>query len=113
MDWLDHLSARDVDLLRTVASRAGVALGGGIDGEALSRLLAHPATFDAVFADDTAEPLLPASPFLTFALVVHRGWADLQHATYVEEWVGPANGYRCSAATTCASSSPPTDGACS
>src|SRR5690349_18620832 len=89
MDWLDHLSARDVDLVRSVATRAGLAPGGGIDGEALSRVLAHPAMFDAVFADGTDEPLLAASPFLTFALVVHRGWADLQHATYVEEWVGP------------------------
>jgi hypothetical protein len=29
------------------------------------------------------------TPFLTFAVVVHRGWSDLRHAAYVEEWTGP------------------------
>jgi hypothetical protein len=89
MDWLDHLSGSDLELLRSVASRTGSAVPVVRDDDALTRLLADPAMFDAVFATAGDEPLLAASPFLTFALIVHRGWADLQHATYVDEWVGP------------------------
>jgi hypothetical protein len=89
MNFLEHLSAHDLDLLRAVASRAGVAAGVATDEDAIPRLLAQPALFDAVFDTATDEPLLPTSPFLTFALIVHRGWAELQRATYVNEWVGP------------------------
>src|SRR5262249_10641218 len=67
----------------------GVTADVAADDDAMSRVLAHPATFEAVFGAASDEPLLRASPFLTFALVVHRGWAELRHATYVHEWVGP------------------------
>jgi hypothetical protein len=91
MTWLDHLSDGDIRLLARVAEAEG------LDGEALGRrpeaveaVLAHRAAFDAVFGEVTEDGLLAASttPFLTFAVVVHRGWSDLQTARYVEEWVG-------------------------
>jgi hypothetical protein len=36
-----------------------------------------------------AGPVLAAvSPFLVFATAIHRGWADVQEASHVNEWVG-------------------------
>ncbi|MBA3302340.1 MAG: hypothetical protein M3R01_05090 [Actinomycetota bacterium] len=34
-------------------------------------------------------PLLHASPFLTFAVAVHRATAELSQVTFTDEWVGP------------------------
>lgn len=96
--WFDHLTASDRALLARVAWEAGVEPQDALRNErALTAALAHPATFrllfappeEALSADSREEPLLPASPFLTFAVVVHRSWAELQGANHVEEWVGP------------------------
>ena len=88
--WFDHLNADDRDLIRRVAPLAGVAAE-DVRGEVgvLTRVLAHPAAFESVFAapDDAAG--LAVSPFLAFALIVHRGWDQLQHVCHVDEWVGP------------------------
>jgi hypothetical protein len=55
----------------------------------LHRVLAHPRAFETMFGPGDATAWLPASPFLAFAVLVHRGWQDLQHARYVDEWIGP------------------------
>jgi hypothetical protein len=89
--WFDHLSVEDWDLLRRVAPLAGVPteqIGG--DVEVLTRVLAHPAVFESVFGGpDDAAAAVTVSPFLAFAMVVHRGWEELQHVGHVDEWVGP------------------------
>jgi hypothetical protein len=51
--------------------------------------LAHPVAFDAVFSRADDDALVATSPFLTFALVVHRTWTELQTARHIDEWVGP------------------------
>jgi hypothetical protein len=87
--WFDHLTAEDLSVLRRVASRAGVnASDLRTDPVALTAVLSHPAAFDAVFAEDGGDTWVRTSPFLTFALVVHRGWIEVQTARHIDEWVG-------------------------
>src|SRR5207237_4531792 len=42
-----------------------------------------------LFAVPGREPLLRGSPFLIFAVLIHRVVRDLGHVSFVEEWVGP------------------------
>jgi hypothetical protein len=79
--WLEHLRDDDLALLgRATGRRAGPAQ--------VEALLADPAAYEAVFERGTGDPLLRASPFLVFALAVHRTAADLEAATFVPEWSG-------------------------
>ena len=88
--WFEHLSERDLDLLGRLAPRAGVSPAAvRSDSTALAEVLGHPAAYDAVFSRSDDDTLVATSPFLTFALVVHRTWTDLQSARHVDEWVGP------------------------
>lgn len=88
--WFDHLSEDDLSLLSRVASGAGVEADEvRTHPGALARAMSHPAAFDSVFGPPDGEPLPPASPFLTFALIVHRGWGELRTARHIDEWVGP------------------------
>src|SRR5687767_10386362 len=88
--WFDHLSDGDRDLLRRIASRIGTDPGDlGDTPDALARVLAHPLTFESVFSAGGEPVSAIVSPFLTFAVVVHRAWDELQHVSHVDEWVGP------------------------
>jgi hypothetical protein len=78
--WLEHLGDGDLALLGRVTGRPA---GPGQVGAQL----ADPAAYDAVF-DPRGDPLLRASPFLVFALAVHRTAADLEAAAFVPEWRG-------------------------
>ncbi len=87
--WFDHLSERDRDFLRPLARRAGIAEPAvRRDAAALAHVLAHPATFDAMFGRPDDDNLLATSPFLTFAVIVHRAWSELASVGHVDEWVG-------------------------
>ena len=87
--WYENLSAADRDVLRRTASLLGAAPEDvERDDDVLAAVLAHPATYEAIFDDRDDEPLVVATPFLVFAVIVHRAWAELQDATVVEEWVG-------------------------
>jgi len=57
------------------------------DPATLERLLADPRVFDAIFGAETlaAREAVLASPFLAFAVAVHRAAADLAGAHYVAE----------------------------
>jgi hypothetical protein len=68
--WLEHLGDDDLALL-------GRATGRRADPAQVEALLADPAAYHAVF-DPRDGPLLRASPFLAFALAVHRTAADLE-----------------------------------
>ena len=78
--WHEHLRHDDLGLLeRATGRRAG-------PGQ-LEALLADPAAYQAVFGLG-GDPLLRASPFLVFALAVHRTAAGLETASFVPEWRG-------------------------
>jgi hypothetical protein len=85
--YLDRLTEADLRLLTSV--HPGLSL---TPGRVLA-LLTDDAVFQAVFAvvrrERPDQPFLLASPFLTFAVAVHRTAADLQGSTYVPEWSGP------------------------
>ena len=92
--YLEHLSDHDLELLARTASDMGTP-GAGVE-ELRSRppmveeLLGRPEAFAAVFGvHGSGEPLLRASPFLVFALAVHRCAQDLRGLSFVHEWVGP------------------------
>jgi hypothetical protein len=88
--WFEHLSVGDLNLVARMAPAAGVDAGRArSDTGALLEVLAHPTAFDTMFAAPEATTWVPASPFLTFAIIVHRGWVELQHARHVDEWIGP------------------------
>lgn len=88
--WFDHLTGEDLRLLSRVASSAGVNPDDlRTHPDALAQVMAHPAGFASVFAPADGEVLALTSPFLTFALIVHRGWAELRTARHIDEWVGP------------------------
>jgi hypothetical protein len=91
--YLEHLSDRDLvllagpddqvaqvmDLRRSLPNRRG-----GIED-----LLSSPAVFDAIFAGGRGtDPLVEISPFLIFAVAVHRAVRHLESASYVPEWAG-------------------------
>jgi len=92
--YLEHLTAQDLSLLlpsgyedrelvraaTLFRSRHGL----------LEEALASNSVFDTVFIlSDAGDPFLDASPFLVFAVCIHRTVADLRSASYVHEWLGP------------------------
>jgi hypothetical protein len=91
--YLEHLTARDLELLAGLDSRPAQAedrqpscavLPGDLDD-----LLSSSQVFESIFASsDDRDPLLAASPFLVFAVAVHRATAQLETMSYVPEWLG-------------------------
>jgi len=84
------LTAADLELLQSAAGGpAAEELRG--DPAKLDELLGSPAVFEALFASAAErDPLLSASPFLAFSVLVNRVAKDLEHAVFIEEWLGPA-----------------------
>ncbi len=77
--YREHLSSGDLDVLRDAAG-----------GQALAAALSSPALEHIVFANDPRlDPTRVASPFLTFAVAVHRTAERLATTTYVNEWIAP------------------------
>ena len=86
--YRQHLTEADRQLIAQVTNRG--SSDGSIDTNDISALLAHPALEAAIFEDPVvAGPLAAASPFLTFAVAVHRTGAHLERSTFVNEWIGP------------------------
>jgi hypothetical protein len=94
-EYASHLTDADLRLLASVAR-------GGEDGSwlrgdpgTLARLLGDPRVFDAVFApagdfgEVSAARSITASPFLTFAVAVHRSAAELASVDHMAERAGP------------------------
>lgn len=91
--YLEHLTPTDLALL---ADLAGDATGARLDAARLrgrpdlvADLLARQRVFDAVYTAPAADPLLHASPFLVFALAVHRAAGELAARTYLPDWSNP------------------------
>src|SRR2546423_6756338 len=84
--YLEHLYDSDLVFLRAAGeSRHDVRR----DPERLGALIDSPQTFRALFTMPGRDPLLRGSPFLIFAVLVHRVVRDLGQATFIEECVGP------------------------
>jgi hypothetical protein len=100
-EYASHLSDADLALLASVAGPAagsGRASGGPADASslradpaALLRRLEHPGLFGAVLGPAQADRgwVVPASPFLVFAVLVQRAAAELASADHVPERTGP------------------------
>jgi len=84
--YLEHLSDADLARLAALAEHAGDVRS---DPERLEALIDSPAAYRMLFAAPGRDPLLQGSPFLVFAVLVHRVVRDLGHVSFVEEWVGP------------------------
>src|SRR3989475_11850536 len=84
--YLEHLSDADLAFLGAAGeSRHDVRR----DPERLEALIDSPQTFRALFTMPGRDPLLRGSPFLIFAVLIHRVVRDLGQASFIEEWVGP------------------------
>src|SRR2546430_10185039 len=82
--YLEHLSDSDLAFLGAAGeSRYDVQRA------TLEALIDSPQPFRALFAMPGRDPLLRGSPFLIFAVLVHRVVRDLGQASFIEEWVGP------------------------
>jgi hypothetical protein len=91
--YLEHLTDADLSLL-------GGAVDAPVTDDASAYLRSHPelveealgstTAFERVFGDRAADDLLlHASPFLVFAVAVHRVVDDLGHTRFVEERISP------------------------
>jgi hypothetical protein len=96
--YLGHLGPADLALVLRLAGLPEMEAGAAhallrADPDLLERTLASPAAAEALLRGDAEdrerEPLVAASPFLTFAVAVERVSAELRDARYVREWVGP------------------------
>jgi hypothetical protein len=104
-EYADHLTDQDLKLLISAAPAGTVPAGAGAaflrhDPAAIPGLLSDPQVFGAVFGwadgpraaqSGLALPgqAAPVSPFLTFAVAVHRSAAELASMDHVAERTGP------------------------
>jgi hypothetical protein len=84
--YLEQLSDSDLGLL---ASATDTRDDVPHDPARLEALIDSPATFAQLFAGPGRDPLMRGTPFLIFAVLIHRVVRDLGQASFVEEWVGP------------------------
>lgn len=83
--YLEHLTDTDLSVIAAAASTSEIQKDPG----AIEAALDDPGLFRALFNQPGRDPLLVGSPFLLFAVLVHRAARDLKQASFVEEWVGP------------------------
>jgi hypothetical protein len=91
--YLEHLTDGDLVLLDPQAAdqAPGAELRATLRHRrgGLADLWQRPQLFEAVFsASRGADPLVGISPFLAFAVAVHRTARELAAATYTPEWIG-------------------------
>src|ERR1700722_6518218 len=88
-EYAGHLTDADLRLLASAARGGEDAARQRGDPGALAGLLAAPRVFEAVFGSGNdvtdAGPPIPVSPFLTFAVAVHRSAAELASLDHVAE----------------------------
>jgi hypothetical protein len=84
--YIEQLSDSDLELLASAPdARDDVRR----DPTRLEAMIDSPATFRQLFSVPGRDPLLRGTPFLIFAVLIHRVVRDLGQASFVEEWVGP------------------------
>jgi hypothetical protein len=84
--YLEQLSDSDLALLASAGDARDDVRG---DPARLEALIDSPVTFRQIFNVPGRDPLLRGTPFLIFAVLIHRVFRDLGQASFVEEWVGP------------------------
>jgi len=84
--YLEHLSDSDLAFLSAAAESREDARR---DPDKLEALIDSPQTYRMLFSLPGRDPLLRGSPFLLFAVLIHRVVRDLGQASFVEEWIGP------------------------
>jgi hypothetical protein len=84
--YLEQLSDSDLELLASPADNRGDVRR---DPTRLEAMIDNPVTFRLLFGVPGRDPLLRGTPFLIFAVLIHRVVRDLGQASFVEEWVGP------------------------
>lgn len=94
--YTEHLTRADLQWLARHARRPGEAQVDATDrlradAGALEAVLGEPATERSLLGGEGEglEALAAASPFLLFAVVVHRVHRTLGDARHLQEWVGP------------------------
>jgi hypothetical protein len=89
--YLEHLTGSDVRLLAQATGSDAEPLVRRLRSDLASAqlVLSDPAVFDRLFGASASDPLLLASPFLVFAVIVHRAARDLEQATFVHERTKP------------------------
>src|SRR5258708_24733500 len=93
--YADQLTDGDVELLASVSPGRGEPARGAEVAwprrhpEHLPALLGDPHVFQAVFGPGPAAAAALASPFLIFAVAVHRAAAELESMDHVPERSGP------------------------
>lgn len=84
--YLEQLADADLAVLATASDPDAAT---DRDPRRIEALIDSPALFRRLFSTPGRDPLLQGSPFLLFAVLVHRAIRDLGQASFVEEWVGP------------------------
>ncbi len=91
--YCHHLSDTDLALL-AAASELSVAERDGpahlrANPSLIEGALASPGVFSATFDPElSSDPLVTTTPFLLFAVAVHRGIAELGETSFIEERIG-------------------------
>jgi hypothetical protein len=86
--YAEHVTEGDLRLIGAAASLPAAAAGRlRRDPDALERVLADPRVFEAIFGAEalSSREAVIASPFLAFAVAVHRAASDLANVRYVAE----------------------------
>jgi hypothetical protein len=84
---IQSLTQRDIAFLASAAGLTPDVLRS--EPDRIDGVLASPEVFDRLFAPWSDDPLLVASPFLVFSTLLARTATELDHASFVREWVGP------------------------
>ena len=84
--YLEHLADADLAVLAAAGDPDAATER---DPRRIEALIDSPALFRRLFSTPGRDPLLQGSPFLLFAVLVHRAIRDLGQTSFVEEWVGP------------------------
>lgn len=85
--YLEHLTEQDLALLGASGGRSSAELLAAPDR--IQQMVGEPAVFQSIFGTGSREAFLHASPFLVFAVLVHRVQRDLNDVRFIDEWVGP------------------------
>ena len=83
--YLEHLSDADLGLMADATDDPALRS----DPRRIEGALDSPLLFKTLFNTAGRDPLLQGSPFLLFAVLVHRAKRDLGQASFIDEWVGP------------------------
>src|SRR5438874_12328652 len=84
--YLEHLSDADLAVLAGAGEPGRAARP---DPERIQALIDSSAVFRMLFGTPGRDPLLRGSPFLLFALLIHRAARDVAAASFASGWVSP------------------------